>query len=119
MVHALFHPHGPGTLTASRGLINRVGTPALEKAGDPQGGSAERAPPRVQVVRIGAWAVGGLAAYRATPRLGAPSPAVSGGSVRGAAENVDQRGQNLLCWGTSWGLQCLGRGTGDSLPKAG
>lgn len=44
MVHAFFHPHGPGTLAASLGLINRIGTTALEKAGELPGGSAGRAP---------------------------------------------------------------------------
>lgn len=86
MGHALFHPHSPGTLSASPGPISHTGTSALGEAREPQDVRAGRA--STQCPADGTWTreragprpwwwswylgrVGGLAARGAVPRCGA------------------------------------------------
>lgn len=115
MGHALFHPHSPGTLSASPGPISHTGTSALGEAREPQDVRARRASP--QCPADGTWTreqagprpwwwswylgrVGGLAARGAVPRCGATSSLVSHGSAPGAAE-IAGFVQPQTCLGTS------------------
>lgn len=59
MVHALVRPHSLGTLSASPGPSNHIGTTALEKAGELQNTPFGRGPPTDLLGdQLGPWVPG-------------------------------------------------------------
>ena len=102
MVPALFHPHSPGTLSASPGSGNGQGTTrgqhwegtlTVSRRSDLGQGVGSTQAPAVEPVPGQSL---GLGCLQGSSDIWHPSLAVSRSSAPGAAASADQRGHNLL-----------------------